>query len=29
MSMADAAKKFEKVEGIKLEGKKTVKVELK
>ena len=29
MSMADAAKKFEKVEGIKLEGKKVVKVELK
>jgi hypothetical protein len=29
MSMADAAKKFEKMEGIKLEGKKVVKVELK
>jgi hypothetical protein len=29
MTMADAAKKFEKVEGIKLEGKKVVKIELK
>ncbi|MBE7494766.1 MAG: hypothetical protein HS117_07460 [Verrucomicrobiaceae bacterium] len=29
MSMAEAAKKFEKVEGLKIEGKKAVKIELK
>ncbi|MBL9133453.1 MAG: hypothetical protein JNG86_19740 [Verrucomicrobiaceae bacterium] len=29
MSMAEAAKKFEKVDGLKIEGKKTIKVELK
>lgn len=29
MSMADAAKKFEKVEGMKIEGRKVVKMELK
>jgi len=29
LSMSEAAKKFEKVEGLKIEGKKTVKVELK
>lgn len=29
MSMAEAAKKFEKVEGMKIEGKKVVKMELK
>jgi len=29
MSMSEAAKKFEKVEGLKIEGKKVVKVELK
>ncbi|HRH95569.1 MAG TPA: hypothetical protein PLB55_06515, partial [Prosthecobacter sp.] len=29
MSMADAASKFNKVEGLKIEGKKVVQVELK
>jgi hypothetical protein len=29
MSIADAAKKFEKVEGMKIEGKKVVKMEMK
>ncbi|MBK8041011.1 MAG: hypothetical protein IPK22_28335 [Verrucomicrobiaceae bacterium] len=29
LTMAEAAKKFEKVEGLKIEGKKVVKVELK
>ena len=29
MSMSDAAKKFEKVDGMKIEGKKVVKIDLK
>jgi hypothetical protein len=29
LTMAEAAKKFEKVDGLKIEGKKVVKVELK